>query len=415
MNKLFIVPILFTICLAGAMATLDIDFTDPTPLNNSFIDINLTGWSINVTGAAEDVQTCFAELWLDNVFVTNETELTLVAGDPYSCYLEIDPSEQDNLHLDYRIWVNNSTGYVNSTEWRMITYDSTYPTISYHSSNFANNTFINHNLTSFLVNVTGIEPNLDKSWFELIVDDFYVGNDTGDGINYLSCTGTNPYSCSVTVSESDGTDDGIYDIRIWANDSASHENVTGWRRITFDNTNPDINISLSLNNSVFSTTSPVFGIPITITDLYLNYSLISLDDGATNLTVDIVNGSQTIYGALTNQDRGTTKFYNLTVWAVDYAGNQNSSKVFNISYTFNYINYGSLGGTTVATQTNVTSNETIEPLVAEPSNYKIPLLNIDIATLDIPPILKNTLFWIYDNLILVIGGAFIIYLVTKEV
>lgn len=191
----------------------NVDVTNPLvrifyPTNTSY---STSVTAINFSASDTNINTCW---YSTNGGVTNTTT---------SCTANVTGRTSNQGSNTWLIGVNDSAGNKNSTS---ITFflDSVYPTINYTSPTPNNNTY--QTATSFVVNYTGTEVNLQAGWI------------TMNNVNYTAtCTGTSPYYCNKTFS---ALADGIYNYTAFLNDTLGNTNSTEQRIVTVDTTYPTI-------------------------------------------------------------------------------------------------------------------------------------------------------------------------------
>lgn len=135
-------------CLENRIVKIDsaypqINYANPTPLNNSYIFNNWVYVNVTVN-----------EYYLDDVILEfggiNHTMNCIGSSPNYSCNYNIS-GLSDGLYL-YKIYVNDSVGHLNMTLERRVTIDANPPVLNYVYPSDLNNSYVNR--SSFLVNLT---------------------------------------------------------------------------------------------------------------------------------------------------------------------------------------------------------------------------------------------------------------------
>ena len=160
---------------------------------------------------------------------------------------------------------------------------------------------------------------------------FNVTNSTGMQNATFTATREGTTSFYSTFLNTTGFADGIYNITIWANDTAGNMNNSALlENVIFDNTRPRV-----FNANI---TSPSPGTNSS-GSVRLNVSVVDLTSSIDKVYFNVTNSTGTQNSILTGGRQGTTDFfnvtlttsnfvdgtYNITVWANDTAGNLNSS------------------------------------------------------------------------------------------
>jgi len=190
-----------------------------------------------------------------------------------------------------RIYANDSLGNVNSSETVTFRVDLTVPAFNVFT---VEGTYFNNG--SNVLNFTVDELYLDTVTAFNGSDEITLDNSTG---NYLN---------AITLA------DGVYNVTISVNDTAGNENST-YVSFTVDTVNPEVTIntverSYNYNTSILN---------VTVTDINLD-SVVAEINGAENITLTETDGY-----FVTNESF-SEGLYNVTIIAMDLAGNVNSSE-----------------------------------------------------------------------------------------
>lgn len=213
---------------------------------------------------------------------------------------------------------------------------STNPISGYNNSNWhyvcgrANSTNIIINIDD-IANVTigsTYTGNLDSSTAPLFVGGNIYGNNYTGTIDEVGIWNRSLNDTEITVLYNSGggssynnftsrvlSSEGANTWYFWVNDSVGYVNES---EVTFtiDTINPAVAITSPLNNS--NNTNKYLDILYTATDANLNKCWYSLNSGISNVTLP---------GCLNFNLTWSEELHNVTVWANDTAGNQNSSSV----------------------------------------------------------------------------------------
>ncbi len=244
------------------------DYTDNT------LDINYTVTDANL-----------AYCWYSN----DSSSVNVSLGTRGNCTNITSITWADGQH-NVTIWANDSFGNLNSSIVEFRT-DTIAPNINITSPTNDTNSSDN----SLNVNYTVSDANLQACWYS---NDSYTSNQT------ITC-GIN---ISVTWSE------GQHNVTIYANDTVGNKSSSSVR-FTIDTTIPNINIISPVNNTNSSDNS--LDINYTVSDAHLQACWYSNDTYSYNETITCGNNITTI-----TWSEGQ---HNVTVWANDSFGNENSS------------------------------------------------------------------------------------------
>ncbi len=196
----------------------------------------------------------------------------------------------------WTVYCNDTLGNSNSTNMTF-NIDTTNPDINItYPINNTNSSNLNLN-----VNYSVSDTNLAYCWYH---------NDTKEVNVSLADCGTN--ITTVTWSE------GEHNVTVWANDTVGNENSS----IVFfmiDSVNPDINITYPTNASNHSNTG--LNVNYSVSDTNLAYCWYHNDTKEVN--VSLANCGTNITGVTWSEGS-----HNVTVWANDTLGNENSSTIF---------------------------------------------------------------------------------------
>ena len=191
------------------------------------------------------------------------------------------------------VWANDSVGNENSTSISFMI-DITPPFIGITTP--VNNT----NSTN-----TNLDVNYSTSDISTSVQACWYSNDTMSVNTTLAgCANIT----TVTWSE------GMHNVTVWANDSVGNENSSSIT-FTIDTTYPSISIISPTNNT--NTTDTTLDVNYTVSDIYLDSCWYSNDTMTSNTTLASCTNITTV-----TWSEGQ---HNVTVWANDSAGNENSS------------------------------------------------------------------------------------------
>ncbi len=205
----------------------------------------------------------------------------------------------------WTIYINDSANNQNSSSIDFFV-DSINPLISYTTNTEPNNTYINQNFTYLNVSVT--ETNEDTITFNLF-------NSTHDSYNSTSFTDN-----SRTINWTNLAD-GVYYYNVTINDTLNNKNNTNTRKIILDTTYPIIS-----NISVTETTgSQTITFDHNVSDTNLNTCKYSIFDSTGSIDGLYENVSIICSASGTSATVSAYGTYNLTIYAIDLAGNENST------------------------------------------------------------------------------------------
>ena len=223
--------------------------------------------------------------------------------------------------------ISTSQTYWNATNLTMSQGSSTARFICWDTSNNLNNT---EQVTLFIDSVNpdvNITYPLNNSNHSInTVDVNYTFSDSGVGIE--TCWYSNDsYTINTTISC--GTNittiiwiDGNHNVTVWANDTLGNENSS---RVTFtlDTTKPDINITSPLNNTNHFNLD--LDINYTRSDATLDSCWYSNDTMSVNTTLADCGNITDVTWSYSAYDIPAQ--HNVTIWANDTFGNENSSSI----------------------------------------------------------------------------------------
>jgi hypothetical protein len=274
-------------------------------LDNTFPEINIT-YPINDSNfnvSIVEINYTYNETNPDSCWWTNdssETNYTLA-----SCGTNITGVTWAQGVNDITIYINDSAGNEESKPIHFFM-DSINPLIEFGLGTQIN--AFNQSYNSIYTNVSVTETNE----FAII---FNLYNSSGANINSTLST-TNQRTINWT-----GLPDGNYTYNVTINDTVSNENFTETRLIAIDTIFPDANIT---------------NISTTLGSQTVKFNHTASDTNLESCFYSVFNESGSIDGTLENQSItcgiNDTQFvvsafgsYNLTVYASDYSGNENSS------------------------------------------------------------------------------------------
>ena len=338
-----------------------INFTSPTPVNNSYQ--SSTSATINFTGTEINRQVA----WI--TFNSINYTPSCIGTQPYYCNMSF--SVADGPHT-YTAYINDTVGNQNNTETRMFTVDTLSPlTIQFVSPTETHADYVSRNY--LLVNVTATDTNLANITI-------FLHNSSTVNINQTT-TATSPNYINFSSLV-----DGVYTFNATATDLANNKNSTTFRTVTIDTTKPLItyasnsesdgnnvsrsyifinvsvteinfkNITFRLHNAtsqvnVTTYTTEIFDINFTsLANSDYTYNVTIFDDaGNSNVTatrtirLDTTNPNATLLTPSNNSYNSTTS-QNLTANVTDNLGIKN--------YTLNIYNTTSLVNQTTVSNTN---------------------------------------------------------------
>ncbi|MBA2853962.1 hypothetical protein HNP89_001940 [Methanococcus maripaludis] len=239
---------------------------------------------------------------LDSVVaeINGLTNITLTENDGYFVNSTFEFDETLNT---VRIYATDLAGNVNSSETVNFRVDLTDPviTVNTESGAYFNN---GSNVLNFTVN----ELYLDTVSAFNGSTEILLNNSTGDYLNSAELA------------------DGVYNVTITANDTASNENST-YVSFTVDTVNPEVTVNSPANGTTFTTNSAV--INVTANDSLSGISSVIAEiEGVGNVNLTL-NGNYYTgnTGTLSNGN------YEITILATDLAGNVNSTESVIITIT----------------------------------------------------------------------------------
>jgi hypothetical protein len=280
-----------------------INFTNPTELNNSFINHNYA--EVNVTASGADFNTITISLYNSTFSLVNST--TSVTSPKYINFTGL-----SNQKYYINATINDSLNNKNSTETRYFTVDTTKPKVSIVYP--ANNTKYKVNVST--MNYTSSDTNRNTCWYS---------TNNGATNTTISCT-----SNITGLTSTEGTN--IW--RVYVNDSANNFNTTS---VTFykDTITPLVSITYPTATNY---SSYIKYLNYTYSDTNLDKCWWTNNSGTTNTT--IACGTN-----ITIPDADGSFTY--LVYVNDTYGNVNSSSVnFIVNLTKVYLNSPANGATT---------------------------------------------------------------------
>ncbi|MBT3324403.1 hypothetical protein HN681_03140 [archaeon] len=279
--------------------TLSIDTTSPIinfikPTNNTYTnDVKL---DINYSTSDFNLSSC----WYSNDTMTGNFSL----GDDGTCANITDVIWSEGKH-NLTIWANDSGGYESSSSI-VFTVDLVNPNATLISPE--NNTFKTPASQNFTVNLTDNRGIKNTTLF--------IYNVTGELVNQ-SFTNFSEYVLSsntgILVALPDGNYTWSYRVFDWAGNNYSNLNNS----VIIDATEPAINILTSLNNTYANHTG--LAINYTVSDTFLDSCWYSNDTYTGNTSITC---GKNITSVIWTEGK-----HNLTIWANDSAGNENSSVI----------------------------------------------------------------------------------------
>ncbi len=265
-----------------------------SPINNSWsISKNVT---INYTVSDANIMACRYNFNLTNTSLSNCQNFTLVNLSDASLY-------------NITVYINDSANNTNSSIL-FFNVDTAFPNLSVQSP-INNTVYANANIS---LN--------------------YTANDTNLNVCRYSINSTETAFQNCTTNSSVLLGDGLYNITIYANDSAGNTNSSR-ASITIDTTSPNISLSLFPSNLIAGEN---ITFSINVSD-YLNLSNISaiwLNVSNTTVNVNITNNTYMSTNILFNTTNLTTGTQNITIYTNDtlnHTSNKNST--FQISLARN--------------------------------------------------------------------------------
>jgi hypothetical protein len=276
-------------------------------VNDSFGNINETSVTFTIDSIVPNINliypannTSYTDNTLDINYTVSDTNLDSCwySNDTYSGNQTLSSCDNitsvtwtDGQH-NVTIWANDSFGNINNSE---ITFriDTIAPDLNITTP--INNTNSTDNTLD--IEYTVSDANLQACWYS---NDTYSSNET------LTC-GNN--ITSVIWSE------GQHNLTIWANDTVGNKS-SFFVRFTIDSIAPNINITTPSNNT--NSTDNLLDVNYTVSDANLQACWYSNDTYA---------GNESITCGTNISITWTEGQHNVTIWANDSFGNENSSSV----------------------------------------------------------------------------------------
>ena len=302
-----------------------IDFVDPTPANNTFLNTSQATVNISTTDNSE-VAAC--TLTFDGV---NETMTEVGSGASVNCNLA-KTALAEGVHT-YKAYANDSTGNENQTQTQTFTVDTTYPSL---------NLSVN---TSVLI--LG-QDSIKISW---LVNDTHLEmtalNVTLPNGTLLSETNNN--SGEISYPPAVLTSLGTYLVRLEANDLAGNTNLTNTTFTVTDNHPPTIDFvdPTPGNNTFWDSTTATINITAE-NDVAISRCTLTFDDINETMTNVGSGASVSCNLAKTALAQGTHTY---KAYANDSSGNENQTGTRTITVD------------TINPALDVTINVTTVPLV----------------------------------------------------
>jgi len=330
--------------------TLTIDTSTPTlsykpitPDNNTFL--NTTSFVVNISHTETNPDTIV--LFINGSIYSNKTYLSGTNKNTNFSVVVADGFYQ------YNVSINDTAGSRAVLQYRNITIDTTYPSISFIDMTPENNSNISSSFFSINLSHSEINPNVIKL--------FVNGN-----LNV-----TRSYSGQYTNFSLAGLPDGLYVYSASLNDSAGNFNQTSNRTIRKDSTVPSLLISQP-DNFIYSTTGNILFM-YNVTDNLLGIKNCSLIvDNLLNATNSTITESvfQNFSLAL------GSGFYNWSIRCFDNINNVNTSSARNITVdkTFPSISNESINGTIFNVNKKVCLNVTINDTYSGMAFVKVEIL-----------------------------------------
>jgi len=266
------------------MPSLSIDL----PANNTY-------WN-----SIPDVQITASDTYFDSVwYVADGTKILLESGvsEPFDSTIWSGLPNEGQFIINF--YANDSAGNVNNTYTLTLYKDVITPTLSIDSP--TNNTYWN---VIFDIQVTVSDTYFDSVWY------------VADGTKILLESGVSePFDSSIWSRLSD---EGLFTINFFANDSAGNVNNTYSLTLYKDVVTPTLSINLPTNNTYWNA---IFDIQITVLDTYFD-SVWYVADGTKILLENGVSEpfDSSIWSELSDEGQFIINFY-----ANDSAGNVNNT------------------------------------------------------------------------------------------
>ncbi|MFH1978239.1 MAG: hypothetical protein ABIJ92_02855 [Candidatus Aenigmatarchaeota archaeon] len=283
-----------------------IDYMTPTPAASSFQSSNTV--SVNVTFVDINPGSCIFEF-------SNGTAVNYTNSIPLSYACSFNFGAQPSVPINVTVFVNDSSGNINSSAFLNFTIDATQPSaIDFLAPTPTESVFSTDTTPS--VNVTFTETNFANCtivWY----------NTTGAAAGQnLTNTASNTSSCSLTIPTQAS---GEVNTTVFVYDAAGNANTTVNRNWTIDATQPSaIDFStLTPAAGAFDTdTTPIVNVTFTETNVVscvMTWYNVATPAGSNTTNTTIV-GNSCMFNNISAQSEGEV---NVTVFVNDAAGNSN--------------------------------------------------------------------------------------------
>ena len=276
-----------------------------TPTNNQWSNSLTNTMTCNQSDTNGNLKNVTIYTWLSGVQETKNTK-TVLGSTNSTKWTNLGFTSQGTYKWNCYV-CDNLSACVWATSNFTLNIDAINPVISIkYPINTTNTTN-----TGLDVNYTATDTNLDKCWYS---------NNSGTTNKTLT-------SCANITSTT--WSDGVWNITIWANDSASRMD-RDTIRFTIDTTAPVLTI-LTPSNTTNSTNTGL-DVNYTATDTNLHSCWYSNDSGVSNITLaSCANITSTTWA---------DGIWNITIWANDSAGTENHKSVrFTIDTTYPLISF----------------------------------------------------------------------------
>lgn len=242
-----------------------VTFVSPTPSNNSFINKNYFYVNATATTTSGTIDVCLE--YLDNGTGVYYSANKVGSGSSVSCNLN-NTGLLDGVYL-YSMWANNSLSYWGNTLNQTITIDTVKPLISFVSPTPANNSVVTDNWV--YINASVSDSYLNKciiNW---------------NGTNQTLTISNNACGINKTLLAR-----GIYNYRMWVNDSAGNYNSTGLQFVDVRPVDPVVTLISPANGTISNNLTQTFKCNATTA-----YNLSNITLYIWNATNNIVHSSTT--------------------------------------------------------------------------------------------------------------------------
>jgi hypothetical protein len=247
-----------------------------------------------------------------NITVDGVTYPMTQAGSYWTYTINI-PSDS-TASIVYNVSMNDTAGNVNVTETVTITVtDNDAPTIDPVTLNISTPVKVG---VSVLINATVID-NIQVDTVSIFVNG-----------SPLAVTATPPYYTAVYTA---GSGDGVLVVNVTANDSLGNFNYNDTQAITLDNTPPSVYSILAPAPGAYLSGVTVVNVSISDVNGVASVKFLVFNQSGVNVLnlSAVLSSGSSADGNWSNASFDTTQLpdgaYNIYVWAVDVAGNVNSS------------------------------------------------------------------------------------------